>query len=167
MSALLPLWATMRDVIDYMETGEKPTGPIRRQDDESAQCLQRLRQDLERHDKMLRSAGFHGSGRLNVLEVPLDIDDGMKDVIGRLIGEVYANISRHASSGGKYEVSVLVKTHSLEITEVNDMGARHSGSLPGGHGLRQFAAEVEHIGGCLSTECEDRIWMFHARIPFD
>lgn len=70
-----------------------------------------------------------------------------KDVIGRLIGEVYANISRHASSGGKYEVSVLVKTHSLEITEVNDMGARHSGSLPGGHGLRQFAAEIEHIGG--------------------
>ena len=59
-----------------------------------------------------------------------------KDVIGRLIGEGYANISRHASSGGKYEVSVLVKTHSLEITEVNDMGARHSGGMPGGHGLR-------------------------------
>ena len=90
-----------------------------------------------------------------------------KDVIGRLIGEVYANISRHASSGGKYEVSVLVKTHSLEITEVNDMGARHSGSLPGGHGLRQFAAEIEHIGGSLSTDCENGIWMFHARIPFD
>lgn len=33
-----------------------------------------------------------------------------KDVIGRLIGEVYANVSRHAPSGGKYEVSVLVKT---------------------------------------------------------
>lgn len=90
-----------------------------------------------------------------------------KDVIGRLIGEVYANISRHASSGGKYEVSVLVKTHSLEITEVNDMGAWHSGSLPGGHGLRQFAAEIEHIGGSLSTDCENGIWMFHARIPFD
>ena len=90
-----------------------------------------------------------------------------KDVIGRLIGEVYANISRHAPSGGKYEVSVLVKTHSLEITEVNDMGARHSGSLPGGHGLRQFAAEIEHIGGSLSTDCENGIWMFHARIPFD
>ena len=90
-----------------------------------------------------------------------------KDVIGRLIGEVYANVSRHAPSGGKYEVSVLVKTHSLEITEVNDMGARHSGSLPGGHGLRQFAAEIEHIGGSLSTDCENGIWMFHARIPFD
>lgn len=90
-----------------------------------------------------------------------------KDVIGRLMNEVYANISRHASSGGKYEVSVLVKTHSLEITEVNDMGARHSGSLPGGHGLRQFAAEIEHIGGSLSTDCENGIWMFHARIPFD
>ena len=90
-----------------------------------------------------------------------------KDVIGRLMNEVYANISRHASSGGKYEVSVLVKTHSLEITEVNDMGAWHSGSLPGGHGLRQFAAEIEHIGGSLSTDCENCIWMFHARIPFD
>lgn len=90
-----------------------------------------------------------------------------KDVIGRLIGEVYANVSRHAPSGGKYEVSVLVKTHSLEITEVNDMGARHSGSLPGGHGLRQFAAEIEHIGGSLSTDCENGIWMFYARIPFD
>ena len=32
------------------------------------------------------------------------------DVLGRLIGEVYANVSRHAPSGGKYEVSVLVKT---------------------------------------------------------
>lgn len=94
-----------------------------------------------------------------------------QDVIGRLIGEVYANVSRHAPSGGKYEVSVLVKTHSLEITEVNDMGARHSGGLPGGlpggHGLRQFAAEIEHIGGSLSTDCENGIWMFHARIPFD
>ncbi|MDB1402175.1 hypothetical protein [Bifidobacterium adolescentis] len=88
-------------------------------------------------------------------------------MIGRLIGEVYANVSRHAPSGGKYEVPVLVKTHSLEITEVNDMGARHSGSLPGGHGLRQFAAEIEHIGGSLSTDCENGIWMFHARIPFD
>lgn len=92
-------------------------------------------------------------------------------MIGRLIGEVYANVSRHAPSGGKYEVSVLVKTHSLEITEVNDMGARHSGSLPGGlpggHGLRQFAAEIEHIGGRLSADCENDIWMFHARIPFD
>ena len=56
---------------------------------------------------------------------------------------------------------------SLEITEVNDMGAWHSGSLPGGHGLRQFAAEIEHIGGSLSTDCENGIWMFHARIPFD
>lgn len=90
-----------------------------------------------------------------------------KDVIGRLIGEVYANVSRHAPSGGKCEVPVLVKTHSLEITEVNDMGAWHSGSLPGGHGLRQFAAEIEHIGGSLSTDCENGIWMFHARIPFD
>lgn len=90
-----------------------------------------------------------------------------KDVIGRLIGEVYANISRHAPSGSKYEVSVLVKTHSLEITEVNDMGARHSGTLPGGHGLRQFAAEIEHIGGRLSADCENGIWMFHARIPLD
>ena len=116
---------------------------------------------------MLRSVGFHGSGRLNVLEAPLDIDDGAKDIIGRLMNEVYANISRHAPSGGKYEVSVLVKTHSLEITEVNDMGARHSGGLPGGHGLRQFAAEIEHIGGSLSTDCENGIWMFHARIPFD
>lgn len=88
-------------------------------------------------------------------------------MIGRLIDEVYANVSRHAPSGGKYEVSVLVKAHSLEITEVNDMGARHSGSLPGGHGLRQFAAEIEHIGGSLSTDCENGIWMFHARIPFD
>ena len=77
-----------------------------------------------------------------------------KDVIGLLIGEVYVNVSRHAPSGGKCEVPVLVKTHSLEITEVNDMGARHSGSLPGGHGLRQFAAEIEHIGGSLSTDCE-------------
>lgn len=33
-----------------------------------------------------------------------------KDVIGRLMNEVYANVSRHAPSGGKYEVSVLVKT---------------------------------------------------------
>lgn len=157
----------VRDVIDYMETDEKPTGPIRRQDDESPRCLQWLRRDLERHDKMLRSVGFHGSGQLNVLEAPLDIDDGAKDIIGRLMNEVYANISRHAPSGSKYEVSVLVKTHSLEITEVNDMGARHSGTLPGGHGLRQFAAEIEHIGGRLSADCENGIWMFHARIPLD
>lgn len=47
------------------------------------------------------------------------------------------------------------------------MGAWHSGSLPGGHGLGQFAAEIEHIGGSLSTDCENGIWMFHARIPFD
>lgn len=47
------------------------------------------------------------------------------------------------------------------------MGAWHSGSLPGGHGLRQFAAEIEHIGGSLSTDCENGIWMFHALIPFD
>ena len=47
------------------------------------------------------------------------------------------------------------------------MGAWHSGSLPGGHGLRQFAAEIEHIGGSLSTDCENGIWIFHARIPFD
>lgn len=40
-------------------------------------------------------------------------------------------------------------------------------ACPGGHGLRQFAAEIEHIGGSLSTDCENGIWMFHARIPFD
>lgn len=88
-------------------------------------------------------------------------------MIGRLIGEVYANISRHASSGGKYEVSVLVKTHSLEITEVNDMGARHSRQPARGH-----ASDSSRLKSSISEEvfppiAENGIWMFHARIPFD
>lgn len=90
-----------------------------------------------------------------------------KDVIGRLIWRGVRE--RFASCAFRRQVRGVGsgEDDSLEITEVNDMGAWHSGSLPGGHGLRQFAAEIEHIGGSLSTDCENGIWMFHARIPFD
>ena len=65
----------------------------------------------------------------------------------------------------KYNVSVLVKRASIEITEVNDHHAETQKNLPGGRGLSQLSDELAAYGGQIYTTQERGRWEFYAFVP--
>ena len=150
-------------VIDYIKGGDHADQVAQSGQDADLVC--RIRQEMERNGKALESMRFKGTSQVSVLESPADVDADLSAIIIRLIKEVYANISRHATCDDEYNVSVLVKRASIEITEVNDHHAETQENLPGGHGLSQLSDELAAYGGQIYTTQEHGRWEFYAFVP--
>lgn len=150
-------------VIDYIKGGDHADQVAQSGQDADLVC--RIRQEMEHNGKALESMRFKGTSQVSVLESPADVDADLSAIIIRLIKEVYANISRHATCDDEYNVSVLVKRASIEITEVNDHHAETQENLPGGHGLSQLSDELAAYGGQIYTTQEHGRWEFYAFVP--
>ena len=155
--------SALQNVIDYIKGGDHPDQVAQSGQDADLVC--RIRQEMERNGKALESMRFKGTSQVSVLESPADVDADLSAIIIRLIKEVYANISRHATCDDEYNVSVLVKRASIEITEVNDHHAETQENLPGGHGLSQLSDELAAYGGQIYTTQEHGRWEFYAFVP--
>lgn len=150
-------------VIDYIKEGDHADQVA--QSGQDTDLVRRIRQEMERNGKALESMRFRGTSQVSVLESPTDVDADLSAIIIRLIKEVYANISRHATCDDEYNVSVLVKRASIEITEVNDHHAETQKNLPGGRGLSQLSDELAAYGGQIYTTQERGRWEFYAFVP--
>ncbi len=83
-----------------------------------------------------------------------------------LLRETYANIARHAQSGSKADLSVILKPNAVEITQINQERAFPTeGMRPGGHGLAYFGKQLESHGGKLETTLHDGEWTLFAYLP--
>lgn len=125
---------------------------------------ERIQQLLRTNDAKLRGIGFQGRSVMQTSGDYRELNHGQVELCEDLIGEVYANISRHARRDRPYEVSVTWTGDGVEITQVNDL-RDDDGTIPShGLGLDHYRSQIEKRGGRLITEVEDDKWLMFAHI---
>lgn len=117
-------------------------------------------------DRRLRALGFDITSILHVAGGAPSASPSLAGIANDLLRETYANIARHAQSGSKADLSVILKPNAVEITQINQERAFPTeGMRPGGHGLAYFSKQLESHGGKLETTLRDGEWTLFAYLP--
>lgn len=117
-------------------------------------------------DRRLRALGFDITSILHVTGGAPSASPSLAGIANDLLRETYANIARHAQSGSKADLSVILKPNAVEITQINQERAFPTeGMRPGGHGLAYFGKQLESHGGKLETTLHDGEWTLFAYLP--
>lgn len=117
-------------------------------------------------DRRLRALGFDITSILHVAGGAPSASPSLVGIANDLLRETYANIARHAQSGSKADLSVILKPNAVEITQINQERAFPTeGMRPGGHGLAYFGKQLESHGGKLETTLHDGEWTLFAYLP--
>lgn len=96
-------------------------------------------------DRRLRALGFDITSILHVAGGAPSASPSLAGIANDLLRETYANIARHAQSGSKADLSVMLKPNAVEITQINQERAFPTeGMRPGGHGLAYFGKQLEY-----------------------
>ncbi|MBT1172893.1 hypothetical protein JS528_05900 [Bifidobacterium sp. MA2] len=124
----------------------------------------RLRRVLDDNDRRIARLGFHGRSLLNVGETPTSMEDDRIDLTADFIGELYANIIRHAEPESSYELSIVWDNDGIAVTTSNEVSEEE---LPRhGQGLRHYRERIERIGGTFTTgRMDDGAWFSFVLIP--
>ena len=110
-------------------------------------------------DRRLRALGFDITSILHVAGGAPSASPSLAGIADDLLRETYANVARHAQSGSKADLSVILKPNAVEITQINEERAFPTeGMRPGGHGLAYFGKQLESHGGKLETTLHDGEW---------
>ncbi|MGJ0646197.1 sensor histidine kinase [Bifidobacterium adolescentis] len=118
-------------------------------------------------DRRLRALGFDITSILHVAGGAPSASPSLAGIANDLLRETYANIARHAQSGSKADLSVILKPNAVEITQINQARTTETDrTQPGGHGLAYFSKQLESHGGKLETTLRDGEWTLFAYLPF-
>lgn len=99
-------------------------------------------------DRRLRALGFDITSILHVAGGAPSASPSLAGIANDLLRETYANIARHAQSGSKADLSVILKPNAVEITQINQARTTETDrTQPGGHGLAYFSKQLESHGG--------------------
>lgn len=117
-------------------------------------------------DRRLRALGFDITSILHVAGGAPSASPSLAGIANDLLRETYANIARHAQSGSKADLSVILKPNAVEITQINQARTTETNrTQPGGHGLAYFSKQLESHGGKLETTLRDGEWTLFAYLP--
>lgn len=117
-------------------------------------------------DRRLRALGFDITSILHVAGGEPSASPSLAGIANDLLRETYANIARHAQSGSKADLSVILKPNAVEITQINQARTTETDrTQPGGHGLAYFSKQLESHGGKLETTLRDGEWTLFAYLP--
>ena len=152
----------VRHVIDTLDQTDNPEdGNLT-----DADQLDHIRSVMLQGDQAAHAVNMHGRGSLHVIgNCPLT--QKQEQLIIDTLNEVYANILRHAPDGSSFELSVLMDSDAVQITQLNPMPEQATGNgMPrSGHGLANLCKRVEHADGRLVARPENEDWTFYAVIP--
>lgn len=117
-------------------------------------------------DRRLRALGFDTTSILHVAGGAPSASPSLAGIANDLLRETYANIARHAQSGSKADLSVILKPNAVEITQINQARTTETDrTQSGGHGLAYFSKQLESHGGKLETTLRDGEWTLFAYLP--
>ena len=117
-------------------------------------------------DRRLRALGFDITSILHVAGGAPSASPSLAGIANDLLRETYANIARHAQSGSKADLSVILKPNAVEITQINQARTTETDrTQSGGHGLAYFSKQLESHGGKLETTLRDGEWTLFAYLP--
>ncbi|NMM94332.1 signal transduction histidine kinase-like protein [Bifidobacterium sp. DSM 109957] len=122
---------------------------------------------LHSHDRRLQQIGFQGVSNVHVSRHPAALDGAKRTVIGDCLTEVFANIMRHSTPEGSYQVSVELGREGAVIMAVNDCPAADAAtSFPGGTGLERWRHMVcDEYHGAMDAGVVDGQWQLRVFIP--
>ncbi|WP_146143575.1 hypothetical protein [Bifidobacterium callitrichos] len=151
-------------VIDSLDEWSRNAHGGTSPDSDMKQQIARLRRILDDNDRRIARLGFHGRTLLNVGDIPTPMEDDRIDLIADFIGELYANIIRHAKPESSYEISVMWNRSGVEVTTSNEVS---QDNLPKhGHGLQHYREKIERIGGVFTTgSMDDGAWFSFVLVP--
>lgn len=86
-------------------------------------------------------------------------------IIGQVIGEIGANVERHAVPGSRCSLIVSVTTDEVVVVELNGAEPSQAGPVAAGMGLTGLAERLERVGGHLEFRQGGGQWEIRARIP--
>ena len=152
----------VKQVIDTLDRTEQRN----RQEPAHDDFVDRIRLTLQRGDQSTHAVNIHGQAVVHVIG-DCRPSPQHQQLILDVLHEVYANILRHVSSGSGYELSVLLDSDAVQLTQFNPLSGQDAGNgMPhSGHGLAGLRKRIEHAGGRLITRPENGDWTFYAAIP--
>lgn len=123
----------------------------------------RLHRVLDDNDRRINRLGFEGRSVLNIDDGPAPMSEERMTLCTGFIGELYANIIRHAKRES-YEVSVVWNDSGIEITTSNALSDEERPQH--GQGMQYYRREIERISGTFVTgQLNDGTWYSFAAIP--
>lgn len=152
--------------IDALSGGDDGDGSASTDGDDGKAFSDLLKATMADGDRRLRALGFDITSILHVAGGAPSASPSLAGIANDLLRETYANIARHAQSGSKADLSVILKPNAVEITQINQERAFPTeGMRPGGHGLAYFGKQLESHGGKLETTLHDGEWTLFAYLP--
>ena len=122
---------------------------------------------LHSHGRRLQQIGFQGVSNVHVSRHPTVLDGEKRNVIGDCLTEVFANIMRHSTPEGSYQVSVELGHEGAVIMAVNDCPAADTATtFPGGTGLEHWRHMIcDEYHGAMDASVVDGQWQLRVFIP--
>lgn len=113
-----------------------------------------IRQRCEREERRLRALGFDGQ-TIVAAQSDARLGGEARELLDGLLGELYANIARHADPADGYVLTVRLSRSGADVALADTAAARSGGSaLSGGTGLERYRRRIERLGGSLSVAAE-------------
>lgn len=152
--------------IDALSGGDDGDGSASTDGDDGKAFSDLLKATMAGGDRRLRTLGFDITSILHVAGGAPSASPSLAGIANDLLRETYANIARHAQSGSKADLSVILKPNAVEITQNNQARTTETDrTQPGGHGLAYFSKQLESHGGKLETTLRDGEWTLFAYLP--
>ncbi|KAB8288897.1 2CS histidine protein kinase [Bifidobacterium avesanii] len=139
------------EVIALIERGdgdEAADGDERMPGNRPAGMGEALRRQCEPWESRLRTLGFEG--QTIIVEQPgAEIGGETRELLDGLLGELYANIGRHADPAGGYVLTVRLSPSGVDVALADTASARSPDALSSGTGLARYRTRIERMGGSM------------------
>lgn len=117
-------------------------------------AVARIRQRCEREERRLRVLGFDGQ-TIVAAQPDARLGSEAQELLDGLLGELYANIARHADPAGGYVLTVRLSRSGADVALADTVAERcGDAALSCGTGLERYRRRIERLGGALHVTVE-------------
>lgn len=124
----------------------------------------RLRSIVGKSEERLHRLGFQGETIVEIAD-DVNVGDGDYALISDMLGELFADIIKHADPQGGYFVTIGLSVARFSLSACDEPLQRSRGQTPTGMGLRRYADRIESRGGRLDMRCMGGRWMMDIDFP--
>lgn len=124
----------------------------------------RLRSIVEKYEERLHRLGFRGE---TIVEIPdgVNVGDGDYALISDMLGELFADIIKHADPQGGYFITIGLSEARFSLSACDRPRRRARVEAPTGMGLRRYAGHVEARGGKIDVRSTEDRWTADIDLP--
>lgn len=119
---------------------------------------------VKKYEERLHRLGFRGECIIEIAD-DVHVGDGDYTLLSDLLGELFADIIKHADSQGGYFVTIGLSTARFSLSACDKPRRCGREDNPTGMGLRRYADRIESRGGKVDVRFVDGRWMADIDFP--